>query len=272
MTIINRSHLIHDLKPYHCTFNECSDPNRLYGSLQEWLNHESLHARVWYCPTHESEFWTQAEYVEHLRHGHPDADAEQFSAELVAAAARPTSKPRQLCPFCPSTFSDVKHMQKHVRYHLEHLALFSMPPTPDDEGDDEEGRRDASLDSHRAIQRGGREDSLDRDFGANSASTASSGEAGPRPSGAIALGVIQDHSPQGLNNPDTSITNWLMQSHEFEPPADTMISSDLPAQSPVYYPLGVVPPYDPPADGLPLPDGWTPLWDHEFQCWYCMYS
>ncbi|KAH6850579.1 hypothetical protein B0I37DRAFT_117043 [Chaetomium sp. MPI-CAGE-AT-0009] len=59
-----RSHLIHDLQPYHCTYQNCPDPSRLYGSQQEWIDHENQHARVWHCYQHDSEFETQRDYVE----------------------------------------------------------------------------------------------------------------------------------------------------------------------------------------------------------------
>ncbi|KAH6641212.1 hypothetical protein F5144DRAFT_642120 [Chaetomium tenue] len=41
-----RSHLIHDLQPYHCTYENCPDPSRLYCSQQEWIDHENQHVRV----------------------------------------------------------------------------------------------------------------------------------------------------------------------------------------------------------------------------------
>ncbi|KAK0635958.1 hypothetical protein B0T17DRAFT_595543 [Bombardia bombarda] len=66
-----RSHLIHDLKPYHCTYENCQDPNRLYGSRQEWIDHENLH------------------------NDHPETQTNAASPELVAAAVEINAEDEQ---------------------------------------------------------------------------------------------------------------------------------------------------------------------------------
>ncbi|KAK3363963.1 hypothetical protein B0T25DRAFT_56344 [Lasiosphaeria hispida] len=60
-----RSHIIHDLQPYQCTYEERPDANRLYGSHQEWLDHENQHTQVWHCHRHTCEFETSSEYIKH---------------------------------------------------------------------------------------------------------------------------------------------------------------------------------------------------------------
>jgi hypothetical protein len=43
-----RAHLMHDLRPYVCTYASCPDAGRLYGSRRQWLEHEGLvHRRMW---------------------------------------------------------------------------------------------------------------------------------------------------------------------------------------------------------------------------------
>ncbi|KAI4868432.1 hypothetical protein F4820DRAFT_410204 [Hypoxylon rubiginosum] len=133
-----RVHIVHDLQPYHCTYEDCSDPNRLYGSRQDWVNHESQHTRVWHCREHkeELEFKAQADYVEHLETSHPNAPPERYSQELIAVAAGPSLKQCRACPFCPfhpNTSSDeITDMQKHITFHLELLALLALPTVDDD--------------------------------------------------------------------------------------------------------------------------------------------
>ena len=156
-----RSHIIHDLQPYHCTYEDCSDANRLYGSHQEWLDHENQHTNVWHCNSHACEFPTSLEYVQHLRQAHPDAGPEHCSPELVSAAVGPSIMVHRGCPLCPMDFDDVSEMQKHLRHHLERLALFSLPAEGDEEDEVDTGN---SSDSHQVIQGRGRAASLEQDF------------------------------------------------------------------------------------------------------------
>ncbi|GAB1312452.1 hypothetical protein MFIFM68171_02662 [Madurella fahalii] len=102
-----RSHIIHDLEPYQCTYEDCPEPNRLYGSYQEWIDHESQHTRVWHCHRHAREFETQSEYMQHLQQDHPDAGPEQSSPELVSAAVGPSLRVHRDCPLCPTALTEV---------------------------------------------------------------------------------------------------------------------------------------------------------------------
>jgi hypothetical protein len=152
-------HLIHDLQPYHCTFERCHDANRIYGTRQEWLEHESLHTRVWHCAAHGEEFETQPEYTAHVHESHPEHKEEHFSPELVAAAVGPSMRLHRDCPFCPTAFSEASELQKHIIFHLERLALLAFP------ADDEDGaeRSERASDSHQG-QRRGRVGSVEVDF------------------------------------------------------------------------------------------------------------
>ncbi|XXH04368.1 hypothetical protein Hte_010782 [Hypoxylon texense] len=153
-----RVHLIHDLQPYHCTYEDCQDPDRLYGTREDWVNHENQHARVWHCHEHkeELEFETQAEYVEHLKTSHPDGPPERYSQELVATAVGPSLKECRPCPFCPfysNAFpGEITQMQKHIMFHLERLALLALPLVDD------------NPDGSDRPQRGGRKGSILNDF------------------------------------------------------------------------------------------------------------
>lgn len=152
-------HLIHDLQPYHCTFEDCHDANRIYGTRQEWLEHESLHTRVWHCAAHCEEFETQPEYTAHLHEQHPEQNAEYFSPELIAAAVGPSLRLHRDCPFCPTAYSEANALQKHITFHLERLALLVLPADDEDEID----RSERASDSHEG-QRRGRVGSIKGDF------------------------------------------------------------------------------------------------------------
>ncbi|KAI0873005.1 hypothetical protein GGS24DRAFT_409246, partial [Hypoxylon argillaceum] len=162
LTTPNRNHLIHDLQPYHCTYELCRDPNRLYGSKQEWIDHESQHSRIWYCMEHDIEYETQPEYTDHLTLDHPVIAAEHFSEELLGAAMRPSAKVHRGCPFCPIIFANIREMQDHLATHLERLALPTLAIVESNSGEYEASAR--SSDSGQA-QMPGRLGSLIGDFG-----------------------------------------------------------------------------------------------------------
>ncbi|KAI1206613.1 uncharacterized protein F4807DRAFT_227225 [Annulohypoxylon truncatum] len=141
-----RVHLIRDLQPYHCTYEDCPGPHQLYGTRQDWINHESQHSRVWHCQTHGEEFITQPEYVEHLKISHPEATPDHFSPELIASVVGPSLKQQRHCPFCPAAFMEIIELEKHVAFHLERCALFALPPIAD--GPYEGGGHVRSLDNY----------------------------------------------------------------------------------------------------------------------------
>ncbi|KAI0102119.1 hypothetical protein GGR51DRAFT_574262 [Nemania sp. FL0031] len=120
------NHLIHDLQPYCCTYELCRDPNRLYGSRQEWIDHESQHTTIWYCAEHDIEHETQPKYIDHLRLDHPKIAAEYFSEELLGAAMHSSMKVHRDCPFCATAFTNIEEMEDHIAFHLERLALVAL--------------------------------------------------------------------------------------------------------------------------------------------------
>lgn len=45
-----RAHNLRDLQPYVCTYPDCVDGHRLYGSRQAWFDHESTAHRQYWRP------------------------------------------------------------------------------------------------------------------------------------------------------------------------------------------------------------------------------
>lgn len=157
---------MHDLQPYHCTYEQCHDPHRIYGTRQDWLSHERMHTRVWHCSQHGVEFETQPEYVTHIEREHPgDGKAELISPELLAAAAGPSLRLHRDCPFCPTAFTEVAALARHVAFHLEHLAMLALPGLEDEDdiSNEDNGGLERSSDSQH-VPRRGRARSVRRDF------------------------------------------------------------------------------------------------------------
>lgn len=157
-----RIHQINDLQPYQCTYEDCPDPNRLYGQREEWIDHENQHRRVWHCDTHGREFETQPEYLRHVKEEH-QSEEQGPSVTQAACVVSSSSKPHRDCPLCPTAFSDVVQMREHMRYHLERLALFALPDVEDEAKDNLLSA--GSSGKTRVGERRGRQDSVDADFG-----------------------------------------------------------------------------------------------------------
>lgn len=92
---------------------------------------------------------SQKLFAKHLETNHPEAPGIESTPELLAAAASPSSQPGRDCPFCPSAFTDVDHMRKHILYHLEKLALLALPTVEGAAdislGDDSKGTNDNGI-------------------------------------------------------------------------------------------------------------------------------
>ncbi|KAL2691414.1 hypothetical protein Neosp_001799 [[Neocosmospora] mangrovei] len=94
--------------------------------------------------------------------GQDEHRTEERLPEMVAAVVGSSLKPLRDCPFCPTAFFDVPAMQKHVRYHLERLALYALPDIQEQEGDELASVQPS--DSHKLVENQGRRASITRDF------------------------------------------------------------------------------------------------------------
>ncbi|KAK6824638.1 hypothetical protein PG987_012132 [Apiospora arundinis] len=138
-----------------------ADPLRLYGTRQEWIDHEIQHLRVWHCRQHNEEFETQPDFLDHLKLSHPKSSPDQLSDQILSAAIAPSEHIHRGCPYCPSSFSDQLYMRKHIMNHQERFALLSFPSL-DDEVDTTQDL-DSSDESRYALIRGRAMSAL-RDF------------------------------------------------------------------------------------------------------------
>ncbi|CAI6340021.1 unnamed protein product [Periconia digitata] len=150
-----RAHLIQDLQPYTCTAEKCDEgDSKPLNTWDEWIVHEQVHHRMEYtCRYHpESAFSSRDQYLEHVGQEHPHQQNELLDPDHINANAQLTPKPRDGCPICsyqPETWQD---MDKHLAYHLENLALLSLPLATGLE------REDANMGSLQ--QEGGEDDAM----------------------------------------------------------------------------------------------------------------
>ena len=123
-----RAHLLHDLRPYICTYEYCADAKTLYNTRKEWTVHEdSVHRRIWRCLEHaKMTFQNRAAYKDHLKLQHPQ-EAQLQSFQLIRAGESTTSLPDRPCPICQAEFPSSSTLQDHIAFHLERIARFALP-------------------------------------------------------------------------------------------------------------------------------------------------
>lgn len=133
-------HIFKDIKPYVCTFSECSIPDRLYDSRREWYSHEiTEHRREDYvCSLCKDSLKSSKQYERHVaRHLEELAlfalprtemdDAEYDDDDVVDARASTSGNGDTV---------DTAHSPDHS----DHSSLASVTDDEDSTGTDVQGR------------------------------------------------------------------------------------------------------------------------------------
>lgn len=150
-------HILKDIDPYVCLFEDCIESHTLFKTAEEWLGHmQWQHNVVYACQAvgHENVVFAHANDLEsHLRKDHPGAFTESQLLSLVNQSALPGtdtfsnlntsySVAESSCLLCnnfdssngdnevANTDSEQK-MQNHILEHLEALALLAIPGDDD---------------------------------------------------------------------------------------------------------------------------------------------
>ena len=125
------AHVLLDLEPYICTFDDCFRGQRPFGFKEDWWQHEMNHHRlekVWYCQSCNHTF-DEAEDIElHLREKHKlSGDPEQLTL-MIALCEKHSDKgvEDQSCALCGSSLGSAKELRDHIADHMEQLALSSI--------------------------------------------------------------------------------------------------------------------------------------------------
>lgn len=146
------SHVIHDLEPFFCVFDECRSPFACVNSYTGWLNHmRNKHTQpkwhCWYCKIagSSSTSSTPEELESHLKEKHQNEVTDLLRPTLVKnSMIRPNHALRE-CPFCGEFPKDVEvdpskrghhsalvKLEKHVKDHLVSVALILAPMERED--------------------------------------------------------------------------------------------------------------------------------------------
>ncbi|KAK4160433.1 hypothetical protein QBC43DRAFT_325508 [Cladorrhinum sp. PSN259] len=170
-------HVLRDIDPYVCVFENCAEGDLLFQDSDDWLRHmQWSHSVVWQCPVpgHENEeFDSPTLLKEHLQsHFSPPEEYKQTNSQLnelvrrskipaadtfavltqesVAVTGRSTNNETvHQCPLCwtfqPTAKSkSAKEIRAHILRHLEEFAVRSLPQLgeiieeEDEENEDED--------------------------------------------------------------------------------------------------------------------------------------
>jgi len=136
-----KAHLIHDLRPYQCTYESCKTSTQLYDSVEGWVKHEdSMHRLTMRCPEHPAHVFShQEEFQVHLESEHGNRSDEVKAVMLTYASETTVPTVNRCCPVCLANFTTAKDLNSHIARHLERFSLFSLPRSAGDDGADDTG-------------------------------------------------------------------------------------------------------------------------------------
>ncbi|KAI5777396.1 ankyrin repeat-containing domain protein [Geopyxis carbonaria] len=135
-----KSHVFRDIRPYVCTFENCSTASHLFETRHQWFNHElDEHRREWFCNSGicKKTFKQHKDLEDHLRRRH-DAVG---NVDIIIDRCERTAISLQKCPLCPLRMS-VARIQGHLGRHLQQIALFALPGAEEDSDSGEENDTD----------------------------------------------------------------------------------------------------------------------------------
>ncbi|KAI5808296.1 hypothetical protein BZA77DRAFT_297552 [Pyronema omphalodes] len=144
-----QKHVFRDIRPYVCTFRNCSQATRLYSSRHEWFHHEcEFHRLEWPCEHCQEVSSSSQSFKDHITKTHRHLLRTESMAVLVDRSERVVES-KQPCPLCPETFTP-KLLQRHLGQHMQQIALFILPGSlqeDEEDGDDDvEERNDEDID------------------------------------------------------------------------------------------------------------------------------
>lgn len=97
--------------------------------MSDWYAHElQLHRREWFCASCEVTFRKAEHLSSHLRIAHPllFEDESCLDVSSVILGCERTRRGAQTCPLCTEELNTEK-FHLHLAYHLQQLALFTLP-------------------------------------------------------------------------------------------------------------------------------------------------
>ncbi|RYN85556.1 hypothetical protein AA0120_g8764 [Alternaria tenuissima] len=133
-----KTHLLQDLQPYICTYQDCESSQQLFRSRREWAEHEATHRKLWRCPEHAAALFSSVSGLEnHLRQDHNGNFPEDQITVIAKIGETTAMDTRTKCPICyvPTDTAGLDDLQSHIANHLERFATFALPHGREDDAD-----------------------------------------------------------------------------------------------------------------------------------------
>ena len=150
-----------DFEPYFCTFEDCKAPFDIPNSFDDLLDHLQTHLPVRHHvdePGGEHKEFVEMEFEHHLKSHGKVSDG--IMAAMKEATRRKGAFLFDSCPFCggypdvlekrfpdPDILDAQRELRKHIKQHMQEIALF-LPPYRSDIFDDDDTLNDSDV-THR---------------------------------------------------------------------------------------------------------------------------
>lgn len=127
--------MFRDLRPYTCTYDGCSNPDKMYAKRHDWIYHEmQMHRWQWECRPCDMRYSAKVLMADHLKSNHSGISTDQ-STILLELSERPLDDGQYMkCTLCPSQMT-LSRFFEHLAEHMEEIALFLLPSFIDEDDD-----------------------------------------------------------------------------------------------------------------------------------------
>jgi hypothetical protein len=133
----HRKHVFQDLRPYVCTFKDCSQGSHLFKGRHEWFAHETeMHRREWFCSKCKKSFPSREKFRDHLTKKQKNliSDSKNRKLDVMMDRGARAIEEKQKCPLCQDQYTP-KQLRSHLGRHLEQIALFILPQSSEENDD-----------------------------------------------------------------------------------------------------------------------------------------
>lgn len=150
-----RRHVLNDLEPYVCLFEDCNDAHRLFRDRAAWLSHmQETHTKQWTCTAAGHKlcvFETEQDFEHHMRVDHAASFKESQLPWYKKRSQGPAASTFSACPLCGyepaeeklNTLTKAKgsdnkpkyeqskriseEIVKHLAAHLQAISMKALP-------------------------------------------------------------------------------------------------------------------------------------------------
>ncbi|KAF4443304.1 zinc finger protein [Fusarium austroafricanum] len=124
-----KCHILQDIRPYICTYDNCPAAPQLFVSKHDWIRHEEVeHRQRWSCTDHPKLIYASPDGLSaHFTLSHSGMFKESDIDELVKVCGFESVDDRLLCPVCLQEPSSDEGLTNHLATHLEEIALSTLP-------------------------------------------------------------------------------------------------------------------------------------------------